>query len=155
MALHTLCLALALGFLVQSGTVPPTPGPDGLLDSERARLQHETKLDGRIKVYDAASSRYQTSLTKSLGSQSMPDVPSQLKSWANLLESSLKDIEGSTARKDKSKALIHFEIHLRKAISDMQELRLKAPIDQFSDFESWLAKAEEVHKKFVDMLFQR
>jgi len=146
---------LICGVLIQAGAPSAIPGPDGLLESERIRLERETKLDRRIKVFEAASVRYERTLTGSIQGQNLQGVPSQLKSWTNLLESSLKDVERSTARKDKSKALIHFEIHLRKAISNLREIRLKATVDEFDAFESWLAKAEEVHEKFVDMLFQR
>jgi hypothetical protein len=73
----------------------------------------------------------------------------------SLLESSLEDVKGSTARKDKSRALIRYEIHLRKAIGNVQELKHKASADQFDDLEAWLTRAEEIHRKFVDMLFQR
>ncbi len=148
-------LTLICGLLIQAGVLSTTPGPDGLLDSERARLERETKLDRRIKVFEAASMRYQGALTVSIQKQELQGVSAQLKSWTNLLESSLKDVERSTSRKEKSKALIHYEIHLRKAISDMQELKLKASVDEFDAFESWLSRAEHVHKKFVDMLFQR
>jgi len=151
----SLHLAMTWGLLLQAGLLSTVPGPDGLLDAERVRLEREVKLDRRIKIFEAASIRYQNSITSSVQNQELQTVPTQLKSWANLLESSLKDVEKSTARKDKSKALIHYEIHLRKAVSDIQELKLKASVDELDSFESWLAKAEEVRKKFVDMLFQR
>ncbi len=155
MPIYSWCLALTCGLLLQAGLLSSTPGPDGLLDSERARLERETKLDKRIKIYEAASIRYQNALAASVQNQELQIIPAQLKSWTNLLDTSLKDVENSTARKDKSKALIHYEIHLRKAISDMQELKLKASVEQFDAFEAWLKRAEEIHKRFVDMLFQR
>ncbi len=148
-------MTIIWGLLLQAGLLSTIPGPDGLLDAERSRLEKETKLDRRIKIYEAASIRYQNSITTSVQNQEFQSVPSQLKSWGNLLGTAQKDVEKSEARKEKSKALIHFEIHLRKAISDIQELKLKGSVDDFDSFESWLAKAEEVHKKFVDLLFQR
>ena len=148
-------LALISSLLFQAGLLSAVPGPDGLLDSERARVEREPKLDRRIKIYEAASLRYQGSVSSNVQNQEFQSVPAQLKSWTNLLATSLADVEKSASRKEKSKALIHYEIHLRKAISDMQELKLKGTVDEFDSFEAWLSKAEETHKKFVDMLFQR
>jgi len=112
-------------------------------------------LDNRVKIYHEASTRCQNSLTANLRSQDPQPAGTQLKSWMSLLESSLEDVKGSTARKDKSRALIRYEIHLRKAIGNVQELKHKASADQFDDLEAWLTRAEEIHRKFVDMLFQR
>ncbi len=154
MALFPWTLTLICSLLFQAVIPSPAAGPDGLLDVERSRLEKETKLDNRIKIYEAASIRCQNSLSGMIQSQELQRVPSQLKSWLSLLETSLKDVEQTPSRKDKSHALIRYEIHLRKAISNLQELKLKASVDEFDDFEAWLARAEEIRKKFVNMLFQ-
>ena len=142
--------------LIAQATTPTTfPNLDCLLAAEKTRLQTETKLDNRIKIYDMASARCENALKGSLQNQDLQAVPAELDSWMKLLEASLKDIEGSAARKDRSHALIRYEIHLRKSISNVQELKLKASADQIDSFETWLTRAEEIHKRFVDMLFQR
>ena len=155
MVLLSLSLTLICSLAMQAAPLAPAPGPDCLLATEHNRLQTETNLNGRIKIYSEASTRCQNSLAALVRHQDLQEVPAQLKSWLNLLEISLEDINGSTARKDKSKALIRYEIHLRKAIGNVQEIKLKASADQFDDFERFLAKAQEIHKHFVNMLFQR
>jgi len=155
MVLLSLSLTLICSLAMQAAALAPAPGPDCLLATEQSRLQTEIKLNNRIKIYDEASTRCQNSLAALVRHQDLQAVPAQLKSWLNLLEISLKDIDSSTARKDKSRNLIRYEIHLRKAVGNVQELKLKATADQFDDFERFIARAQEIHKKLVNMLFQR
>ena len=75
--------------------------------------------------------------------------------WKDRLTASLKDIEAKVNRKKKSGALIDYEIQLRKSIFYVSDVRLKAPYTQQDGFDSWIAEAELVHQKFVDILFQR
>lgn len=153
MALINFYLILVCSWLLQTGT--GAPAPDCLLAAEKARLQTDAKLDDRLKIYDGASVRCRDFVTAAVKSQDLQSIPRVLKCWTGLLEDSLKDLEQSTVRKDKSKALRRFEINLRKEIGDMQELKLKASADQFDSFEAWLTRAEAIRKRFVDMLFQR
>ena len=76
-----------------------------------------------------------------------------MRSWLDLLSEAQQDIEQNISRKKKSKNLIRFEIHLRKAIGDLKERKLQVPADQQEDFESWLTRLDHVRKKFVDILF--
>jgi hypothetical protein len=146
-------LILIRCFLIQAGSV--VQAPDCLEAGERSRLEKEAKLDNRIKIYEEASNRCQQLVTDMVQRQDFQLIPGYLQSWKTLLDKSLGDIEASPGRKDKSRALRKFEIHLRKAISSAQELKLKATVDQFDAFETWLRRAEQVHKKFVDFLFER
>jgi hypothetical protein len=146
-------ITLIYGLITQAGAV--VQAPDCLQVADRSRLEKETKLDNRIKIYEEASNHCQQLVTDMVQRQDFQLVPGYLQSWGNLLDTSLKDIEGSPGRKDKSRALRKFEIHLRKAESAIQELKLKATVDEFDAFEGWLHRAEQVHKRFVDFLFQR
>ncbi len=133
----------------------PGEGDNCLLPAERERLQREPKLDNRIKIYDEANRRCEAELTKLVQSGETQPVSNHLKRWISLLESSRKDIEETKTRKDKSKALIRYEIHLRKSISTVQEAKLKSQVEQLEDFESWLTRAEKVHSAFVAALFPK
>jgi hypothetical protein len=146
-------LTLICGLLMQAGTA--VQAPDCLQATDRSRLEKETKLDNRIKIYEEASIRCQHLVTDMVQRQDFQLVPGYLQSWSDLLEKSLHDVETSTIRKEKSRALKNYEIHLRKAVSAVQELKLKATVDQFDAFEAWLNRAEQVRKKFVDFLFER
>lgn len=141
------------GLLIQAVTA--VQAPDCLQVADRGRLEKEPKLDNRIKIYEEASNHCEQLVTDMVQRQDLQLVPGYLESWGNLLDRSLKDIEGSPGRKDKSRALRKFEIHLRKAETAIQEIKLKATVDQFDAFEAWLHRAEQVHKRFVDLLFQR
>ena len=128
---------------------------DGLNTAEKAQLEKEEKIDNRIKIYTGASIRWHSAIRRNVTTDDYDETPEMLKAWTNLLMASLKDIDEHMQRKKKSRALIQLEIQLRKEISEMQDFKLKAPVELQEDFEKWAASAEAVHKKFVDILFSR
>ena len=155
MPYSTLC-SLALTLWLQ-GNVPPAAlvNSDCLTAVEKKRLSAEEKIDGRVKSYRGISERLHVSIEDSAAKQKFDEVTTLLRCWKELLAVSLKDIEANINRKKKSGALIDYEIQVRKSIVDMDDVRLKAPASQQSDFEAWFAQAESAHSRFVDILFQR
>ncbi len=126
-----------------------------LTPAEISQVEKAVKTDARIKVYESASKRHRDSLHASAKKGDFTDVPARLKAWLGLLEFSLKDIQANANPKKKSKALIKYEIQLRKAILDVQAIKIQATVEHQEAFDSFLAGAEAVRKKFVDILFQR
>ena len=152
MILAGYALALVFSLTAQSaGTL--APAAEGLTAAEKERLAREQKLDNRIKIYETASKRLLKSLeTAVLKEQYDSDLPI-LRAWTGLLNTAFADIDKNASRKKKSKALIRLEIQLRKALADVQEYKIRAPIDQQDAFDSFLARSEEIRKKFVGILF--
>ncbi len=128
---------------------------DGLNPTEKAQLEKEEKIDNRIKIYEGASTRWHGAIRRGVSTNDYNGIPEIMKAWTSLLTASLKDIDEHMQRKKKSRALIQYEIQLRKEITEMQDFKLKAPLELQEDFEQWMANAEDVHKKFVDILFLR
>ena len=124
-----------------------------LTAAEKNQLEREPNVEDRIRVYEAASSRIYGSIRNLILRQQFEDVGAEMSSWLDLLSEAQQDIEQNISRKKKSKNLIRFEIHLRKAIGDLKERKLQVPADQQEDFESWLTRLDHVRKKFVDILF--
>ncbi len=152
MILNQWPLLFVFALLLQAGSSPP--GSDlGLTAAEKDALQREQKIDNRIKIYDNASERLSKTIESLVRKDSFQSVPDVLKSWGDVLEMAAKDIDSNASRKKKSKALIRFEIRLRKEIGAAQEYKIRAPVDQQDLFNSWLNRAEEIRKKFVDILF--
>jgi hypothetical protein len=152
MILNHWLLMLFFGLMPQAGSIAP-PSDDGLTAVEREQLRKEQKIDNRIKIYDNASTRLLKTLEGAVLKEDFQSAPATLKAWTTLLTMSLNDIDQNESRKKKSKNLIRYEIHLRKAISDVQGFKIRAPADQENTFDSWLNKAEEIRKKLVDILF--
>jgi len=148
------CLALQLILLVAAQT-SASEMDMCLLPNEQTRLQNEKKLDNRIKIYQAASTRCQSTFDYAAASADAARVPAILQRWMRLLELSLQDIEANADRRKKSKALIRYEIHLRKALSDLEDSKMKFPYEEMEQIGAWLAKADGIRKRFVDILFQR
>ena len=148
----SLILLLCLG--MQANQAPEIT--DVLTTTESAALTKATKIDGRIKVYQTASERFRADLSTEMAKHNYSAIPDTLKLWAQLLKISLKDIDESiTNRKKKSGALIHYEIKLRRSITDTQAYKTAVPVDVIDEFDTWLAHAESVHQKFVDILFPK
>lgn len=143
---------LMLGVMLQVVGVPPQPD-DSLTAAEREQLQKEQKLDGRIKVYATASRRLFRTLEGQVLKEDFQTDLATLKSWASLLNLASKDIGENASRKKKSKALIKYEIELRKALADVQAFKIRAPVDQQDAFTAFLNHAEGIRKGFVDILF--
>ena len=148
--------ALIAGLLVQERVAPLIPkAPQFLTPAEKARLEQESDIEGRIRVYQTASMRFQKSIQLAAKQPEVTGILPDLQSWVKLLSASLEDIETNINRKNKSRALIRYEIQVRKTAGDLQDMRLKVPAEALEEFDSCLARAETVRKKFVDILFQR
>jgi hypothetical protein len=126
---------------------------DALTGAEKAQLQKEQKLDNRIKIYDRASIRMSKTLEALAIREDFEPVPAALEKWTALLSLAARDIQEHASRKKKSKALIRYEIGLRRALSDVQSYKIRAPVDQQDTFDSFLKHAEAIRKSFVDILF--
>jgi len=131
------------------------PGPDGLTPTERSTLEKEGKIDSRIRVYEAASTRFHKSVRSAVQKQEFEIVEEDLNSWIKVLSASLEDIEANVNRKKMSRPLIRFEIHLRKAFLDLQDLKHKAPLEEQEKIETWLGRAEGIRSNFLNILFKR
>jgi hypothetical protein len=125
------------------------------LPSEKAKLDAEGNVEKRIKVYEAASKRIQKSLETAIRKDDFPEVPNNLRRWTALLSKSLEDIQANLKTKKKSRALIKYEIQVRKSIANTESLKILAPVDQQDAFDTCIAQAEAVHRKFVEILFRR
>jgi hypothetical protein len=126
---------------------------DGLLPLERKQLQQARKIDARIKIYDNASARLRSVFDAAVAREDIEAMPPALGAWMNLLNSSLKDIDAAERRKKKAKALINYEIHLRKSIAEVKDYKIRAPIEQQDFLDAWLAQAEKIRSRFFDVLF--
>ncbi len=145
--------ALLLAFFFQAGNIPLATG-DVFNPAEKAQIENASNVEQRIKVYESASRRLQQTLETAVAKDEFQLVPENLKLWITLLSKSLEDIEGNLKSKKKSTALKKYEIQVRKSIVNTTSLKIKAPIDQQDLFDSCLAEAEKVRKKFVEILFQ-
>jgi hypothetical protein len=152
MMIKFLFLILFANLASQADTAAPAQD-DGLLPLERDQLQKEQKIDNRIKIFTAASIRLHKAFDSAVGNKQFEGVPLGLQVWMNLLASSLNDIDANAGWKKKSKALIAYEIHLRKSIKEVNNYKIKAPLDQQDYLETWLAQAEKIRSRFIDILF--
>jgi hypothetical protein len=127
---------------------------DIFLPSEKAQIKQADTVERRIKVYEAASKRIQQSLEAAIAKDNFHAVPDNLQLWTSLLAKSLEDIEANLKAKKKPRALIRYEIQVRKSISRTESLKIRAPVDQQDIFDSCIAQAERVRKRFVEILFR-
>jgi hypothetical protein len=127
---------------------------DIFLPSEKAKLETEGNVEKRIKVYQAVSKRINKSLEMEVLKNNFSDVPGKLRLWNALLSKSLEDIKVNLKAKKKSRALIKYEIEVRKSIARIESFKIRAPVDQQDVFDECIAKAEAVHEKFVEILFR-
>ena len=95
-----------------------------------------------------ASRRLQESIEAAAAKDDFQTVSENLKLWTALLSKSLKDIEPNLKAKKKSRALISYEIQVRKSIADTGNIKIKAPVDQQDLFDSCISQAEAVRGKF-------
>ena len=144
---------LILSLLGQTSSTPVYRN-DIFNSEELLKLQKEDSIEKRIKVYQEASERVQKTLEQSVAKEEFDTVPDRLGTWTLLLAESLTDIETNLKAKKKPRDLIKYEIHVRKAIGDMEGYKLKAPVDQQEAFRSCIDQAERIHKKFVELLFR-
>ncbi len=150
--LLNVCLILAI--LQQTGGLPAGPMPDGFSSFERSTLAAAQNVEKRIKIYTGLSEDRRRSVEKAVEEQNYDAISLILKSWNEVLDYSLADIQENAGQKSKSKALKNYEIQLRKAISTVGDLKTKGgSFEQFEQFESWQKHAGEVQKKLVAILF--
>ena len=149
-------ILVALGLVGQASSAPPAPGAlESLTATEKGQLEREPNVDNRIRVYEAANLRFQKQVEGEFQNDEFDRIPPQLGAWTEMLETSRKDVEANANRKKKSRAVIRYEIQLRKTISEVKNLALKATADHQKYLEDWLNSAERVRKSLVDVLFQR
>lgn len=122
---------------------------------EIEKLEKERDINDRIKIYTNAAKRTQKRLDKAASKGQFQLFPKDLELWTALLTNSLVDIEASIEPGKKYKNLIKFEIEVRKALDNMQDYRIKAPIDQQDVFDTCLTQTELIRKKFVEIIFPR
>ena len=136
--------------------VAPVPllESNALNEDEKARIARAQSVDDRIKVYHSASKRMQQSVDSAVRSNDFSGFPDALKLWVALLTGSLEDIEANLKTNKKSKALIRYEIQVRKANSAFRGYKAKAPVDQQDALDEQIAGAEIIRKKFVDIIFR-
>jgi hypothetical protein len=144
---------LILNLLFPTSSVPAFGG-DIFSPEEIRQLKKGDSVEHRTKIYQTASARIQKTLQQSVAKEEFPIIPDTLKTWMLLLAKSLEDIETNLKAKNKPRSLINYEIHVRKAIVNMKSYKIKAPADQQDAFDSCIAQAESVHKKFVEVLFR-
>jgi hypothetical protein len=146
-------LAFTLCAFLQEAAAPP-PIDDLLNSKEKANMAAAKNASQRIKVYQAASVRYQQTLESAIIKEDFSQTPDDLKRWNALLSASLQDIETNLTTKKKSKPLIRYEIEVRKGIVAFGGYKTKVPIDQQDIFATYLSQAEKIRKRFIEMIFQ-
>jgi hypothetical protein len=146
-------LALLLSLLLQSGGAQPSP-EDCFSPVERAQFEKAVSIDNRIKIYEKVSIRLQQELATAVTKEDFQSVPRTLNNWNSLLSKSLEDIEANLKSKKKSRALINYEIQIRKSIDRVQNLKIRATMDLQDPFDSCLEQAEKVRRRFVEILFR-
>lgn len=146
-------IGFIFSLLLQTAAVPSFP--EGVLSpAESINLKGEKNIERRIRVYESASKRYQGLIEGAISAEEFQTVPGNLMLWRTLLDESLKDIEVNLKSNKKSRALIRYEIQVRKTIATLQDNKFRAPEDQQGLLDSCLARAGEVRKKFVEILFR-
>ena len=153
MATVSLAVPMFLAVLLQAGGPPAGPMPDSLSSVERSRLAAAEKIDKRIKIYTEASDDRRRSVEKAVAEKNFDAIAVILRSWKEVLDYSLSDIQANAGQRSRSRALKDYEIRLRKAMGVMSDLKTKGSYEQFEEFESWLEHAGEVQKKIVAILF--
>ena len=145
-------IAFVLVLFLQGNGIAPVAG-DFFHPTEKARFEKAKNVEGRIKVYETASKRIQQALEASITKDDLQLVPKNLNLWSSLLAQSLEDIEANLKTKKKPRALINYEIQIRKSIASMENFRTRVPVEQQDALDACLTQAEKVRKKFVEILF--
>ncbi len=148
--------SLLSALLLQAAPAPP-PFPEGMFtEKEREKIdKNADDLGKRIEVYRDASARMHKALGKSVSAGDFGPVPGQLEAWVRFLAESVKDIEANTdPEKKRLKALIRYEIDVRKAINDLRNYRVRAPAAQQDAFERCVGRADALRGTMVDLLFR-
>jgi hypothetical protein len=155
LAITIFLLAFFHGGQAPAPQPPPPAKQEPLTATEKGQLGREAGLDGRVRVYETANARLGREVQGEIQQGNVEPITVRLEAWSDLLEMSLKDIETNANRKRKSRAVIQYEIQIRKCIADMHGVALKAPSECQKQIEDWLGSAERVRKRLVDILFQR
>jgi hypothetical protein len=146
-------LPLFLYAFLQAASVPLLEG-NALNAEEKARISKAQSVDDRIKVYHSASERMQQSIDAAVSKNDFSGVPDDLKLWVALLSGSMEDIEANLKAKKKSKALIRYEIQVRKANAAFRGYETKAPLDQQDAIDVQITSAEIIRKQLIDIIFK-
>lgn len=133
----------------------PSFSDDVLNPKEREKLAIASNAEARIKVYESATKRIQQTLRTMAAGGDFAKIPDTVKEWNSLLAGSLADIEANLKTKKKSRALIKYEIRVRKILTDAQDYKNRLPLDQIDAFSSYLDDAEKVRKRFVEIIFKQ
>ncbi len=152
MVLSRMLLWVMIPFF-QAAAVPSFT--EGILNSrEKQEMTRATKVEQRIKVYENASKRIMQTVFAFAADGEFSQIPDIMKLWNSLLTGSLEDIEANLKTKKKPRALIRYEIQVRKALATAQDYRNNMPIEQLEAFDAHLAKAEKIRKRFVEIIFR-
>ncbi len=130
--------------------------PTGTFTEKEAREieKQSDNIEKRIKVYRKASERMLKNLEKAVSGKEFQTVPEALSTWTILITESLKDIQDNLEQnKKRPKPLVKYEIQVRKAIKNIRDLKIRAPVDQQDVFDRCISRAEDVRSKMVDILF--
>jgi hypothetical protein len=148
------CIHLGLILTVLLQAVPVPAFPEGVLTpAERSRIEGEKDVNDRIKIYEKASSRIHGNILKAISQEDFRTIPEAVRLWIQLLEGALQDIEADPKPKKKSRPLIRFEIQVRKAIVALKDGKIRTPVDLHDLFDSCIARAGDIHKRLVEILF--
>ena len=148
-------ITFAVFLLILAQSLGAGAAPAALTAAERTQLDRETNLDRRVRIYEAASQRLLRQVQGEFKSEEYERVAATLEAWQEVILASRKEVEAKANPKRKSRAVIQYEIQLRKAISEVRDLALRAPTELEDPFRTWLEKAEEARKSMVDVLFDR
>jgi hypothetical protein len=146
-------VALIASFLAQAPPGSDAKWTSALFPEERAQLARQSRIEGRVPIYQKASARFAPSLEKLVHEEKFAEVRKELELWKELIAASRDDIVASVPPGKRPKAVIRYEIHLRKMIAQMQSLRVKASVEAFDAFERWGASAEECRKAILAVIF--
>ena len=146
--------SIVLAIFLPQGYVPDFPAGT-FTDKESQKIEKESDdIEERIKVYRKASERMLDNLDKTVSRREFQTAPDILSTWMLLITESLKDIEANLERKGKkSKPLIKYEIQVGKSIKNIQDYKIRAPVDQQDIFNRCIDQAESVRTKMLEILF--
>jgi hypothetical protein len=150
--LMSMLWSIVLNMLIHAGGFS-LPADSVLNPDEKLRIEKEVNVDQRIKIYWKASERIQKTIDEAVVKDDYKTVPNNLKMWTALLSESLSDIQANLKTKKKSKKLIAYEVHVRKAISNVQSYKIRSPVEQQDIFNACLDQAKKIHRIFIDILF--
>lgn len=146
--------SLAFSILLPNGYVPDFPD-ETFTEKEARKIEKESDdIEERIKVYRKASERMIKNLRNAVSKKEFQTVPGKLSTWTALITESLKDIEANLdPEKKRPRPLTKYEIQVRKAIKDIRDFKIRAPVEQQDIFNRCISRAESVRARMVEILF--